>query len=386
MTAVDNRPDTDQLAPAAQYPVLYVDDESENLLVFRAVFGDEFRVLTAQSAEEALQVLARERVAVLVADQRMPHVSGIELCHMVWERRPEVRRMLLTAYSDHRTAVQAINRGGVHAYLEKPWDPTSVRKALWEAINRVHLDRMVASLRGELAERDLKLEQARVRERILHDVANATTRLTLSTHGLRRLIDQRGSDVPQEVREALEREVDALVRTTEHLVRLQRERSSTRPFGEVSASEVRLDELLQTVAVLAGFPSAGQLELRIEVPPGLSARADRLSLTRILVNLIQNSRQAFEVARRAVGTVCVRAYPQDDRVVVDVADDGPGIPEELRERVFEEFFSTRRAAGGTGLGLATARELARSFGGTLELPQQPRRGALFRLILPRPSA
>ncbi len=91
------------------YPVLYVDDEAPNLDVFEAVFGDAFVVHLANSGEEALALLDTERIAIVVADNRMPHMSGIELFRIIGERFPVVRRVLCTAYSDQRTAIDAIN-------------------------------------------------------------------------------------------------------------------------------------------------------------------------------------------------------------------------------------------------------------------------------------
>jgi signal transduction histidine kinase len=374
----------ERIAPARDYPVLYVDDEPENLLVFSAVLGDEFTILTAGSAEEALHLLAQRPVNVLVADQRMPHVSGIELCHLVWERLPHVRRMLLTAFSDHQTAIEAINRGGVHAYIEKPWDPLTIRRALWEAVNRVHLDRTVVDLRGALAERDVRLEHARARERLLHDVANATSRLTLSTRMFQKILDRFGNQLPPEVRDALTKEVAALSKATEHLLSLQSERARSPTANEFRVEALRLPELFRTVSALAAFPPDGSLALRMDAVPDVEVRADRLAVTRILVNLVQNARQAIEGSGRHEGEVRVEAHPGEGPVIeIDVADSGPGVAPELRERVFDEHFTTRGTSGGTGLGLATARDLARATGGALELPsEQPERGALFRLRLP----
>lgn len=153
--------------------------------------------------------------------------------------------------------------------------------------------------------------------------------------------------------------------------------------GELHPGPVPMDELLRTVGVLAAFPPGDRLRLDIDCQPGLAAWSDRLSVTRILVNLLQNARQALERSASGGGHVSVHAAEKGDHVVVEVRDDGPGIPEELRDKVFEEFFTTRDAAGGSGLGLATASELAKANGGVLELPKpQPPRGALFRLELP----
>jgi signal transduction histidine kinase len=376
----------ERIAPARQYPVLYVDDEPDNLLVFKAVLSDEFHVLLAQSAAEALTLLEREPIAVLVVDQRMPHINGIELCRMVSERLPAVRRILLTAYSDHQTAIQAINRGGVHGYLEKPWDPPTMRRALWEAVNRVHLDRMVAELRAALADRDARLESARSLDLMLHDMGNAAQRLSLSTRVLRKLLETHAGAMPREVRVKLEREAGLLERAEEHLRRLQRERADTGAMAP-KPEPLRVDELLSTVAALSAFPPGERMRLVAHSSPGLRARADRVAATRVLVNLVKNARQAIEEAGDAEGEVHISARAEAGQVVIDVADSGPGIPPALRERIFDEYFTTRRASGGTGLGLAGARELARANGGALELPNpQPERGALFRLTLPAEGA
>lgn len=376
----------ERVAPPRTYPILYVDDEPENILVFRAVFSDEFQVLTAQSAGEALEVLAEAPVAVLVADQRMPHVTGIELCEEAARRLPAVRRMLLTAYSDHQTAIDAINRGRVHAYLEKPWDPVRMRQALWEAVNRVHLDRTVVDLRNRLAERELQFEHARMRERILHDIANATSRLTLSTFALRKLVENRGAELPDDLRDKLAHESEAFQRATEHLVKLQKEQRASSKPGDLRPERLPLDEVLRTLDVLAAFPPASGLRLRLHSDDGLVAFVDRLGLTRILVNLVRNAQQAIEGQEMDHGEVSVTARADGEQVLVEVTDTGPGITEPMRSRVFDEYFTTKERTG-TGIGLATARDIAQASGGTLELPDdQPPRGALFRLTLPRASA
>ena len=101
--------------------ILNVDDDPPNLEVFRRCLDEEFRVLTAASGPEALEVLAREEVGVLVSDQRMSPMTGLELLATVQEKYPLVTRMLLTAYSDRELLLGAIQRGRVDDYLLKPW-------------------------------------------------------------------------------------------------------------------------------------------------------------------------------------------------------------------------------------------------------------------------
>src|SRR5678815_933321 len=101
--------------------VLYVDDEAANLTSFAYCFDDQFLVRTAGSAEEAMLILSREPVALLLADQRMPGMTGAQLCALARERHPDVVRMIVTAYADIGDAVAAINTGQVARYILKPW-------------------------------------------------------------------------------------------------------------------------------------------------------------------------------------------------------------------------------------------------------------------------
>src|SRR5688500_14015445 len=95
------------------YPILFVDDEPQNLVVFRYAMEESFTVLTAQTGVEALQIMQRQQIAVLLADQRMPEMNGVELCARAREVQPEAVRIIITAYADIHAAIDAINKGQV---------------------------------------------------------------------------------------------------------------------------------------------------------------------------------------------------------------------------------------------------------------------------------
>jgi len=123
------------------------------------------------------------------------------------------------------------------------------------------------------------------------------------------------------------------------------------------------------------------------IAPGAVIHADPDQLHRILVNLMRNARHAIQGARGddARGKVTVEAVSGPDAVVLTIADDGPGIPPRVAERLFQPFVAG--SAGGTGLGLAIARELAANHGGELTLASTGPEGAVFRLVIPnRPGA
>ena len=130
--------------------VLYVDDDRANLVVFEATLEGALPIRTASSGAEALQILRSEEVAVLLTDQRMPGMTGVELAEQAKVEFPDTVRVLITAYSDLNAAVDAINRGQIHLYLRKPWEPRELRLALESARERYLTARRMRELEKRL--------------------------------------------------------------------------------------------------------------------------------------------------------------------------------------------------------------------------------------------
>lgn len=107
--------------------ILYVDDENANLIVFKKSFETDFLVKTCSSAQEALEILKTEHFPLIVSDQRMPGMTGIELCEKLVSISPQSVRMILTAYTETQMLLDAINRGHVHDYIVKPWKKSDLK-------------------------------------------------------------------------------------------------------------------------------------------------------------------------------------------------------------------------------------------------------------------
>ncbi|HHH29305.1 MAG TPA: response regulator, partial [Polyangiaceae bacterium] len=116
------------------YDVLVVDDESDNLDAFRFAFRKSFRLHYAEGADAALATLADLEPAVIVADQRMPGMSGIELLREAKARYPDTYAILLTAYADLEVLIDAVNSGAVDRYVPKPWDSKELSVILRQGI------------------------------------------------------------------------------------------------------------------------------------------------------------------------------------------------------------------------------------------------------------
>src|SRR5688572_11220136 len=135
-----------------RYPILVVDDEQDNLDAFRFNFRKTFDILTATSGPEALTILENKDVAVVVTDQRMPKMTGVELLREVRIRQPDAVGIILTAFTDVDVLIEAINLGQVYRYITKPWDAKEVRGLLQYAIERYHLQRENKRMAAQLAE------------------------------------------------------------------------------------------------------------------------------------------------------------------------------------------------------------------------------------------
>ncbi len=133
-----------------KYDVLVVDDEPANLQKLKRTLHGEFTVYEAGGGEEALQILRRQPVAVIITDQRMPGMSGVELLRKAIEVCPDSVRIILTGYTEVEDLMDAINQGHVHRYITKPWEPFALKEAVKRELESWELRRENERLAGEL--------------------------------------------------------------------------------------------------------------------------------------------------------------------------------------------------------------------------------------------
>ena len=116
------------------YKLLFVDDEMANVRLLERLFRQDYNCLTASSAEEALELLDQHEVAVIITDQRMPSMTGVELLKRSADRRPHMVRILLTGYTDLEALVEAVNCGLVYMYVSKPWNNDDLKLRVSRAV------------------------------------------------------------------------------------------------------------------------------------------------------------------------------------------------------------------------------------------------------------
>ena len=152
----------------SRHGLLVVDDEKEILRSLNLTFMDEYEVFMASSGAEALEILKRQRIALVIADQRMPEMTGAELLEKVLEIDPRIIRIILTGYTDTASLIQAINRGHIYQYITKPWERQELRILVRRAVESYELALENQRLLKELqaANERLKDENVFLRDKV----------------------------------------------------------------------------------------------------------------------------------------------------------------------------------------------------------------------------
>jgi two-component system response regulator PhcR len=365
--------------------VLFVDDEPTSRKWFALEFGDEFKVATAGSADEALAMLGEgaHEFAVLVTDYRMPESDGMKLLRAVHRDYRHVIRLLATAYAEKDVAIAAVNQGKVLRILEKPLDGEATREALREALalyrqqalERVVNESRVAALREALGF-------------LAHELNTplATVRGYVSSVAARHLPDgppgiaQFSEDQPGQLLAALERaERRALYCQSLVSTFVQSARDA---YPDAQPQSITASSLVE--ALLDEFPFEGNeracMLADVVRDFRLPGRRDLLYL--VLCTLTKNALIALrgrEQPRLRVEVGSDDQAPKGQRAWITVHDNGPGIPPEILAKLTREPVTTRGSSGGSGMGLMFCQRVMQAISGSIEVKSTVGRGTSVKL-------
>ena len=369
--------------------VLYVDDDMANLTVLQAACTDEFDVLTAPSGAEALEIMAEREIAVLLVDQRMPGMTGVELLETARQRHPQVLRILITAYSDLADAIAAINRGQVRSYIRKPWEPEQLKAVLRDALEVYDTRRKVRDLEQRLLETERVYALGIIVAGVAHELRNPLTalmaNLDLAAMQVRHLLDALGRDPGADPSHAESvRSVADLIGegtlTANRLAETVRGiQLSHRRQDDQSSADLREVTDLTLRCVRSDLLKRAHVTVDMESVPPVAGSPNKLG--QVVLNLLINALQALPDRPRNENSVVVRLRSDGDRVTLEVRDNGSGIAPNVLHRVFDPFFTTK-ASGGTGLGLAITKKIVDEVGGTIAVESTLMEGTRFTLSLP----
>jgi signal transduction histidine kinase len=382
--------------PRPSPTLLVVDDEPEVLRSVHDLLRLDYTVLTRGSGPGALEVLrSGQDVHVIMSDQRMPGMSGVDLLREAKAIRPEATRLLFTAYADIRAVIDAINQGHVFRYLAKPWDPDELRAVVRQAVEHhdllVERQRLVVELRAANA----KLTEANRLKGAFLEVAshelNTPVSVILGLIELCRMAPGEAATADRPWVDRIGAATRRLARTVERMLKLVR----SGDFGRsLERQSVAIEPLLRrALDELNPYLELRGQSVAVEVDLGLGPiEVDPEKMADVLINLLANAVKFTPDG----GTirVAIAAEPGGSGWLrVSVSDEGPGVPADDQQYLFEPFFTgfdtLRHSSGdyqfgkrGLGLGLWLVKTFVEMHGGRVEVASGEGRGSTFSFVLP----
>jgi signal transduction histidine kinase len=382
--------------PDERIAVLLVEDDADQAEVVARTLRRQdapFVVTRVGDGPACLAALTRQAYTIVLLDYSLPRLSGLEVLAEIRRRGEAVPVVMVTGQGDERVAVEAMGAGAADYVIKSSGYlttlPTVIRKVLKQHELALENARLYAQAQRALAE--LEAAQEKLVEgatlRALGGMASGATHhlnnLLAGVIGRTELLLQ-GADAGW-CRQSLEAIERAARDAAEVVRRLQR-------FARMGASEERqkldLNVLAREVLELTqprwqDEAQARGVQIEVALRPGAVApvSGNASALREVVINLVLNAVDALP----AGGRIEIRTFPQGERACLAVADNGAGMPEEVRRRALEPFFTTKGPTG-TGLGLSVSYGIVKSHGGELDLQSAPGRGTVATVRLPSVTA
>jgi two-component system probable response regulator PhcQ len=380
-----------------KHAILYVDDEEKSLKNFARAYEDQFRILTATSAREGLQVLEAhaDEVGLLMTDQRMPGENGVWLLERARQLRPQIIRILATAYSDMEAAIAAVNTGAIYKYVSKPWDPPQLESTLKRGLEFF----MVQQERDRLLQEKMSvLHNMMIADRLVslgllatglsHHIRNALqavrTFVDLAPHKMEEeKMDLRGLRNPEFWKEYYQNVQSQITKINGLLSELC---DVSQTSGALFAEGVQLHSVVEDVCRGISAELA-QRSIRVEnrVPVALpELRVDKPKFYRLFELLLRD--EAVTLPKGSVVTISAAlaadAPAERPEMEIIVQDNGPGLPNEALRLVFDPFVVRSDVPTEYGIHLMGCFFIVHHHGGRIRASSEQGKGTTFNLRIP----
>jgi signal transduction histidine kinase len=356
--------------------VIVVDDDP-NVLEFTTLLLNKkgYSVSPCSSAREALDLMQKNDIDVVLTDIMMPEMSGIELLEKIHGIDPDVPVILITGFAALDKAIEAIKKGAFD-FITKPYDNAYLTHSIEKAVRYHRLVKMEAGYRQILEELNAEVETL-ITERtmglmaltVADRVRNPATTIAWTC---KRMLER--EDAPERLKEGFNiilSEAEKLETIVKDFQELFKARGSSFKHGEIKD----VVEGVISVAEKEALHKGVDLTVYISEEP-LRMNMESNILRMALIHLVRNAIEATP----AGGSVIIKTYGDNEKVVIEVSDTGPGIPRDETDRIFEPFFSTKKHR--FGMGLSLVKQIVSEHLGEIEVESEMGKGTTFKLIFP----
>lgn len=378
---------------AKENNVLFLDDEESILSSLRRLFINEpYGIVTTTDYKEAMEIIEREKIKVVLSDHRMPEIRGTDFLHKVKEKYPHTIRILFTGFAEFSAAEDAINVGEVFRFISKPWDSNELKMIVNQAIQQFDIIKQNKELFDMTHIKNEELESLNRKLKNMYEVQKEFT--STVSHELRTPLASIKSTVDLVLSETTgklneeqtkflnkaKNNVDRLSRLINDILDLTKMESGKAEFN-ISLNDIGevINDVMETQESIAKEKG---LFLKTEIPPGgLKVLFDVDKMHQVFNNLMSNAIKFTE--KGGIKISCINRH-EENHVEIWVQDTGLGIKEEDVGKLFRKFQQlgdARNHVGGTGLGLAICKEIISRHGGKIWVESEGEKGTCFKFIL-----
>lgn len=360
--------------------VLYVDDVPLNLKLFEATFRNDYNLILTEYPKEVLQILKEKEVQVLVSDQRMPEMTGTELLELVAEEFPDIRRYLLTAFTDTETVIEAVNKGRIHGYIKKPMNPDEIRQSISGSLELYNLRKKNREMMEELEKvnREL-LNMDGLKTEIIHSISNEISsplnRIMGTLHLLKNKIE---GDELTEVVNILDNSVFKL----EQFSLLARQISVLKSPGfSLKRNKVSIKQVIQFSSIETSDELKEQeISLkRDSLTAEFNVDGDSALLVSCLVSMIRFAKEHTNMK----GEILVNSLKADGSLICYVEDQGANYKDSQFE-ILSSHFSPGESALNLkmGIGLALSQMIMEVHSGNVLFEKTDNSSGRLKMVFP----
>jgi two-component system sensor histidine kinase/response regulator len=353
--------------------ILYVDDEPNNLVGFKAAFRISYSIFTAASAAEAVTCLeANPDIRIIFCDQRMPVKTGVEFFAEIRNRFPLPVRILITAYTDIESVINAINRGNIFRYVKKPWTDADIISSVGEA-NSFYLANSMLTIKNQELQTAYD-ELDKFAYSVSHDLRGPLSGILGAIKVAQDMGDVQEMQYLLAMMEKSVKKLDTYIISMHDYYSLQR--------GELKITEIDLNglayELKDIYRVLA---NTNDIVFDATVKQSEPFRSDPSTLRLILNNLLSNAfkYQNKNSDRKAVN---LKMEVVHGTATITISDTGVGIAAEYFEEMFHLFSRAISQEAGSGFGLYNVKGALHKLNGTIEVDSEINKGTVFTVVIP----
>jgi len=373
-----------------KFNILYVDDEISNLNIFKNTFRRDYCIFIAESAQMGLEILEKENIDLILTDQRMPEMSGVEFLKNAMLKHPHPSRILITAYTDFDALKDAVNEAKIFQFIQKPWEEKEIQKIIDNALEIYQLKQKNIELTHKLKVKNEELlrlntelvELDKLKYQFLNIISHEIRTPLNGLMGITMLIKSELAESELGKMQELVHILELSTQRLEHFLLLAERITAFKARKyKISPDSFKIDNIVYDILkvlndkilkknIVVKFENSGH--------PSGEWYADKhlieFCIREIIDNAIKHSHQN--------GKIFIQTFSPNNNLIIEVIDEGPGFAENVLNHLYKPFITDEDITKqGMGLDLALIKLIIEVHGGTIEIKNNTPHGATVRIEL-----